>query len=223
MRKLKSCFSDLLSALGRFGLARAAIFVFAFVVIATIFNNNRWKTEHGLVIHDVISYYSYLPAAIVHGDMKFGFLDEGSDFFKGRIVNSKTPEGGHYQKMTMGLAFLYLPFFLLAHLYAWLSGAEMNGFSLPYMFFLQFAALFYVLVALLVLRKILLKLVNEKLAAIVILVIGLGTNLFFYTTLEAAMSHAFNFSLFIFFIWFTIRWHEQPGPKNSVLTGLVIG
>lgn len=223
MKNLKKRFSNFLSVLGRFGYARIAIFVFAVVIVATIFNNNRWKTAHGLVIHDVTSYYSYLPATIIHGDLKFKFLEDNPAFFKKRIVNSKTPEGGHFQKMTMGLAFLYLPFFLLAHFYAWLSGAEMNGYSLPYMFFLQFAALFYVLAALLVLRKILLKLVSDKLAALVILVIGLGTNLFFYTTLEAAMAHAYNFSLFIFFIGITMRWHKQPGLKNSILIGLVIG
>ncbi len=223
MKRLKNCFFDFINVIRRFGYARAAIFVFALVVIGTNFNNNRWKTKHGLVIHDVASYYSYLPAAIIHADMTFSFLDDNPEFFAGRIVNSKTPEGGHYQKMTMGLAFLFLPFFLLGHFYAWISGAEMNGFSLPYMFFLQFAALFYVLAALFILRKILLKLVSEKIAAMVILVIGLGTNLFYYTTLEAAMTHAFNFSLFIFFIWLTIRWHEKPGLKNSLLIGLVIG
>lgn len=223
MKNLKRRLADFLNAIRRFGFSRASILLFAIVVIATIFNNTRWKTKYGLVIHDVTSYYSYLPAAIIHGDLKFSFIGDDPAFFVGRIANSKTPEGDHFQKMTMGLAFLYLPFFLLGHLYAWLSGAEMNGFSLPYMFFLQFAALFYVLAALFVLRKILLKLVSDKIAAIVILVIGLGTNLFFYTTLEAAMSHAFNFSFFIFFVWLTIRWHEQPGLKNSVLTGLVIG
>lgn len=223
MNNLRSRFSDFLNAIGRFGFARISILLFVIVVIATAFNNNRWKTEYGLVIHDVTSYYSYLPAAIIHGDMKFRFLDDNPEFFFKRIANSKSPEGGHFQKMTMGLAFLFLPFFLLGHLYAWLTGAEMNGFSLPYMFFLQFAALFYVLAALFVLRKILLNLVSDKLAAIVILVIGLGTNLFFYTTLEAAMTHAFNFSLFIFFIWLTIGWHEKPGLKNSILIGLIIG
>ncbi|MCK9451511.1 MAG: hypothetical protein M0Q90_07450 [Bacteroidales bacterium] len=223
MKNIKKRFYNFLSVLGRYGYAHMAIFVFAVVIITTIFNNNRWKTDRGLVIHDVTSYYSYLPAVIIHGDLKFRFLDDDPDFFKVRIANSKTPEGGHYQKMTMGLAFLYLPFFLLGHLYAWISGVEMNGYSLPYMFFLQFAALFYVLAALFVLRKILLKLVSDKLAALVILVIGLGTNLFFYTTLEAAMSHAFNFSLFIFFITLTIRWHEKPKLKNSILIGLAIG
>lgn len=223
MKSLKNPFSDFLYAIRRFGIARAAIFFFAIVVIGTIFNNNRWKTKQGLVIHDVTSYYSYLPAAIIHGDMTFGFLDDDPEFFAQRIANSKTPDGGHYQKMTMGLAFLFLPFFLLGHLYAWISGAEMNGYSIPYMFTLQFAALFYVLTALFILRKILLKLVSEKITAIVILVIGLGTNLFYYTTLEAAMSHAFNFSFFIYFIWLSIRWHEQPNIKNSILIGLVIG
>ncbi|MDA3942150.1 MAG: hypothetical protein PF694_01270 [Bacteroidetes bacterium] len=205
------------------GYSRAVILLFGIVVIFTNFNNYLWKRKQGVVKHDVLSYYSYLPAAIVHGDLTFAFIDNDPKFFAGKISNKKTPEGGSFQKMTMGLAFLYLPFFLLGHLAAWVTGAEMNGFSQPYMFFLQFAALFYVLAAMLVLRKLLLQLVSDRIVALVILVIGFGTNLFFYTTIEAAMSHAFNFSLFVFFVWLSMRWHKQPSLKIAALIGLVFG
>lgn len=211
------------ATLQRYGLSKVVIFFFAFVAIFTNFNNNNWKKKHGVVVHDVISYYSYLPAAIIYQDLRFNFLDDDPAAFAGKIIDFHAPNGGHYQKMTMGLAFLYLPFFLLGHLWAWLSGAPLDGFSEPYMFALLFAAVFYVAAALWVLRKLLLQLVPDATAALVLFALGFGTNLFFYTTLESAMSHAFNFSLFTFFICLTVRWHQKATVGNSLLTGLVYG
>jgi hypothetical protein len=192
-------------------------------VVWVNFNNNHWKKDGKVVIHDVISYYSYLPAAFIYHDLSFSFVDKDPTFFTGKIYNPKTADGGHYQKMTMGLSMLYLPFFLLGHFYAWISGAPMHGFSQPYMFFLMFGALFYVVAAAFVLRKILLRKVNKKITAWVLFALLLGTNLFFYTTLESAMSHAYNFSLIIFFVALSMSWYQTPGIKNTILLGLVYG
>ena len=203
--------------------SRLVIWLFVVVVIGVNLNNNLWKRDHGVVLHDVISYYSYLPATFIHHDLSFSFIDEDPAFFAGKMFNSKTTEGGHFQKMTMGLAMLYLPFFLMGHLYAWFSGAPMHGFSPPYMFFMLFGALLYVTIAAFTLRKILLQLVNEKLTAWVLFALLFANNLFFYTTLEAAMSHAYNFSLIVFFVSTTIAWHKKPDLKNTFLLGIVYG
>jgi len=203
--------------------SKLVIWLFIITVIWVNINNNHWKKDGKVVIHDVISYYSYLPAAFIYHDLSFSFVDKDPAFFAGKMYNSKTAEGGHYQKMTMGLAMLYLPFFLLGHLYAWISGAPMHGYSQPYMFFLMFGALFYVTTAAFVFRKILLRNVNEKITAWVLIALLLGTNLFYYTTLESAMSHAYNFSLIIFFVALSMSWHEKPGIKNTIILGLVYG
>lgn len=219
-RKLTKKWTDFID---KTGLSRLVIWLFVLVVLITNLNNNLWKREHGVVIHDVISYYSYLPAAFIHHDLSFNFIDEDPAFFAGKMFNSKTPDGGHFQKMTMGLAMLYLPFFLMGHFYAWISGAPMHGFSQPYMFFLLFGALFYVTLAAFTLRKILLRLVSEKLTSWVLFTILFASNLFFYTTLEAAMSHAYSFSLIVFFVALTIDWYKKPGIKNTLFLGLVYG
>jgi hypothetical protein len=223
MKSFRKLVDGLNSFINQSGSSRLVIWLFVVVVIGTNINNNLWKREHGVVIHDVISYYSYLPAAFIHHDLSFDFIDKDPVFFAGKMFNSKTTDGGHFQKMTMGLAMLYLPFFLSGHFYAWISGAPMHGFSQPYMFFLLFGAVFYVTWAAFTLRKILLKLVSEKLTAWVLFALLFASNLFFYTTLEAAMSHAYNFSLIVFFVALTIGWHQKPGIKNSLLLGFVYG
>ncbi len=221
--KLIRHISGLPATLRQFGLSKIVVLFFAFVVVYTNFNNNLWKNKHGVVVHDVISYYGYLPATFIYHDLTFGFVAKDPAAFLGKIANYQTADGKPFQKMTMGLAFLYLPFFLLGHLFAWLSGAPMDGFSEPYMFVLLFAALFYVTAAFWVLRRLLLQYVPDATAALVLFTLGFGTNLFFYTTLESAMSHAFNFSLFTFFVCLAVRWHQKATVRNSLLIGLVYG
>ncbi|PKP53103.1 MAG: hypothetical protein CVT92_05900 [Bacteroidetes bacterium HGW-Bacteroidetes-1] len=204
-------------------LSLAVIILLALAAVLVNVNNHLWKEKHGVVIHDVIAYYGYLPATFIYKDLSFSFVDENPEFFAGRISAQKTPDGGVYQKMTMGLAFLYLPFFLIGHLNATITGAPITGFSEPYMFWLLFSSLVYATMGLLVLRKIMLKFFSDKLTAIVLLAIVAGTNLFYYITLEAAMSHAYNFFLFNLFIWLTIKWYEKPSNTTSICLGLVFG
>ncbi len=204
-------------------LSSFAILLFAIVVIFTNLNNGLWNKKHGVVIHDVISYYSYLPALFIYHDLSFQYLDKDPEFFSGRVFNSKTEEGGKYQKMTMGLSFLYLPFFLLGWLYAWLSEAPMDGYSPPFMFAILFSSVFYAALGLIFLRKILRRSFSDSITALVLMILGFATNLFFYSSLEGAMSHAYNFSLITLFGWLTIRWHEKADIKNSIFTGLIFG
>ncbi|MBK9292308.1 MAG: hypothetical protein IPM52_11875 [Bacteroidetes bacterium] len=200
-----------------------AIGFIAFAITLTNLNNGRWKKHEDVVAHDVIGYYCYLPAAFVHHDLSFSFVGHDPESWIGKIHVHESPTGGRYIKMTMGLALLYLPFFLIGHLTAWLGGWPMDGFSPPYMFWLQFSALFYLLAGLFALRKVLLDFFDEKITALVLLLIVLGTNLFHYSTLEAAMSHAYNFSLFSLFILLGIRWHRRPEPVAALWLGIVSG
>ncbi len=198
------------------------------VGLAIVYINCRdlyWKekTDHQVIASDIMYYYSYLPAAIIEHDLSFQFIYEKQDEYSTHISILKTPEGGIYQKMTMGLALLYLPFFLVGHAQALMSGAVTTGFSEPYYFWLIFSGLFYGMIALLVLRKIILRFFTDEIAAYVLLAIGLGTNLLYYLSSESLMSHGYNFFLFILFIWFTIKWHEIPKLKYSIIIGFVYG
>jgi hypothetical protein len=56
-----------------------------------------------------------------------------------------------------------------------------------------------------------------------LLLIGVGTNLYYYSTYEAAMSHVYNFSLIALFLYLLVRWYDAPQWKNSLLLGIVYG
>ena len=160
-----------------------AILLLALAATMTNLNNHLYTKKYGVVIHDVMSYYSYLPAAFIYKDLSFAFVKEDPQRFEGLIHTYQTPQGGSYQKMTMGLAMLYSPFFGIGHLSAWLSGAPMDGYSQPYMFWLLFSSMFYMLLGLIILRRLLSRYFNDRIIAFVLLAIVAGTNLFYYTTL----------------------------------------
>jgi hypothetical protein len=64
---------------------------------------------------------------------------------------------------------------------------------------------------------------TEDVVALVVTAIGIGTNLFYYYTYEAAMPHAYNFTLISLFLYLTIQFYKNPGTKKIFWLGLVSG
>lgn len=204
-------------------LSLFAILLIALIVAGVFSNMKRWQQPLRVIQWDIKNYYAYLPAVFIYGDHSLEFTKADPEFFGDKFWPIPTPTGGLVIITSMGLAMLYLPFFLLGHLAAWLTGAEMNGFSPPYAMFLVFSSLFYVVLGLLALRKVLLRFFSDGITALTLLAMFFATNLFFYTAHEGPMSHAYNFALFAFFILLTIKWYDRPGNQNSLLLGLLSG
>ncbi len=199
--------------------------LFIFITLIYVnFNIKRWK-EANVIDWDVTSYYGYLPAFFIHHDLKLDFTIGKEDDYKNKhqFWPEIAPNGGKVIKTTMGLAFLYTPFFLVAHTMATLKGYETDGFSEPYEKYIHLSALFYLFLGLIFFRKILLRYFSEVIAFMVLLMITMGTNLFYFTTTEAALSHAYSFSLFAIFIYLCIRWHDEQKFFWTIFIGLVGG
>lgn len=198
-----------------------AIFI---VMIWVNFNIKRWK-EANVIDWDVTSYYGYLPAVFIHHDLKLDFTDADIDGYKNRhqFWPETAPNGGKVIKTTMGMAILYAPFFFVAHTMATLKDYETDGFSEPYEKYIHLSSLFYLILGLIFLRKVLMRFFNDWVVMMTLIFITIGTNLFFYTTTEAAMSHTYNFALLSVFIYLTLKWHENKIYRWSILVGLVGG
>ncbi|MFO8087637.1 MAG: hypothetical protein R6T91_07525 [Bacteroidales bacterium] len=191
-------------------------------VVIVSFGHHRWVKEGNVIEWDVKSYYSYLPAAIIHQDMTLSFLEDNPEIYD-KMWPVEMDNGDYLIVTSSGLSILYSPFFLMAHGVATFSDFEADGYSLPYRFSLHFSALFYVLLGLIFLRKILKRFFDERITALTLLAIIIGTNLYYYTAFEAPMPHAYNFSLIAVFVWLTILWHENPKIRNSIGIGLLYG
>jgi hypothetical protein len=197
------------------------------VVIATLlFTNNQykfWKDPGRVIAYDVISYYQYLPAIFVHKDISGSFITKSPGEFAGKFWLSGTPKGGYVGRMTMGIAYLYAPFFLAAHALAGPLGYAADGFSVPYKFALILSSICYAAFGLFLLRGLLKKYFGETATALTLVVTGLATNLFFYTVIEPPMSHAYSFFLFCAFLFLLDRWLDNPHAPGSLMLGAVSG
>jgi hypothetical protein len=183
-----------------------------------------WEKTERIIEHDVHSYYGYLPALFIFNDIKLEkdpYQYGENLFYFWPVINES---GKSYFKMTCGQAILYSPFFFAAHLYAINSDYPATGFSPPYVIFLLIGAIFYLIIGLYVVKEILMICgFSDTIISLVILILGLGTNLFCYSTNSAAMPHLSGFALFALFVFYTIKWHKIPQIKYTIALGLLLG
>ena len=208
-------------------LPRISLVLFLGLAIGAIFFFQEWRRNEdgrrGVIRYDVISYYSYLPATFIYGDVTLGFIGEGTVKNDNKFWYEKLDNGHRLIVTSMGLSFMYAPFFFVAHALAPLLGQEADGFSNIYQLMLTLSGLFYALMGLILLKNLLLRYFDPLVSALVLVAIGLGTNLFYYATKEAAMPHSHNFFLITLFLIQVLRWYKKPVWQNSLLLGLLFG
>jgi hypothetical protein len=203
--------------------SRIANYIIFIAVLWCIFNNKLWKQQDRIISWDIISYYAYLPATFIYEDVTLQFTNNYSGPHKYVFWPSEAPNGGKVIKTSMGLSFLYAPFFLIGHIAAFLSGADTGGFSAPYKFFLMMGTVFYLMLGLFFLRKLLKRYFNEWITATTLIATVIATNLYYYASIESLMPHVYNFTLIILYLWCTIKWYSNPSIKYTILLGLLTG
>lgn len=206
-------------------LPRIIFIVFSLFLIWQNISQSPWK-KNDIIQSDVFYYYTYLPAAIINKDPFFRCDDS---LLTKNYGTTQSPSGGKVVKMSMGVAFMDLPFFLVGHLYA-LSNQVLsqstypaNGYSIPYQFMISFSSVFYTIMGLFFLWKFL-KIRHSKLTSIItVLCIGLGTNLYFYSMYETGMSHPCTFFLLATSLYLIHKWLIQKTLWRSFLIGIFLG
>jgi hypothetical protein len=212
----------LLKALNPFVNSSKAIVFISILLMALALHCAPWNKKK-VIANDVVIYYEYLTAAFMFQDMTFQFAAKLPEDFDGQIWLGKTEEGQRAIKMTSGTALMISPFYMMAAGINKTIGGKSYGYSPLFQFFVFLSSFFYCLLGLVIQRKILRKFYEDHIVALVLLMIGLGTNLAYYTSVEAGMSHAYSFFLFSWFLWVTIKWHENPTLKQGALLGLILG
>lgn len=199
--------------------------VIAFLIVVCAWygkNLDTWE-KNSVIQNDVVSYYAYLPATFIFNDLNFQFTKELPSDFEGKIWLQDTPSGKPILRMTMGLAILWAPFFLIAHAIAHFLDVSTLGYSWPYGLSIFIASLFYLFVGLFFLRKILLRYFSDLVISIVLTLLVLATNLIYYVISEPGMPHVFNFGLITTFFYFSLKWIEQASIRNTIILGLLAG
>lgn len=198
-------------------ISKTAIALLIFICAWYGKNLDTWG-KNKVIQNDVISYYAYLPATFIFTDLSFEFAKSLPADFEGQIWLQTAPNGKPILRMTMGMAFLWIPFFLIAHAVAHLLGVSTLGYSWPYSLSIFVATLFYLFMGLYFLRKILLHYFSEVVTAVTLILVVLATNMMFYVISEPGMTHVYNFGLISVFIYFSLRWVDSltPSPLERV-------
>jgi hypothetical protein len=89
---------------------------------------------------------------------------------------SRTPDNQPMYFFFLGMALIYSPFFFIGHFVAWIFGFEMDGFSIPYQMTMVSGAILYTALGLWFFRKWLLLFFSEKMTALLMFLLVLGTN-----------------------------------------------
>lgn len=192
------------------------------MVVWVNFNITYWKHKR-TISDDVCFYYSYLPAVFYYDDLSLSFLNDTVNqkiedtYFFPRV----TPTGNYVIKSTYGMSLTYLPFFAGAHVYAKLFGYPVDGYSEPYHFAVQFSSLFYFLLGLAFLIKLLKRFFTDGIIFSALFITIFGTNALYYLTVGAGMSHAAGFGFVCCFMYYSVLWHERPSFKAILMIGFM--
>lgn len=177
-----------------------------------------WRTDatgyHTVVDGDAKDYYSYLMSIFI--DKNLGHQTLGPWF----VIQTPT---GTINVHTVGVSLLLLPFFLIGYVWASWFGYEVNGLSEPFEKMISIGALFYALMGLYFIRKLLIKLnVKDFAIALVVVLIFFGTHLLNYSLNEPAMSHVYSFALISAFFYFSYQVFNSGERKYFILAAFML-
>lgn len=198
---------------------------FIFVLIAifsliTLFYSH-FAVKKPVIYGDGIGYYSYVYNFFEFGDLSFTNT-EAPRFG----VNTQEELPNNLNKYPVGTSLFLLPAYISAKITTVLFSPDRAGitaYTTAHHVFVGLFGIAYLLLALKILQKILLRFFDEKTTNITLVSIALGTNLLLYSSAEASFSHLYSFLAINLFLYLLIKWRELQNKKTSILLGLSVG
>lgn len=178
---------------------------------------------------DAFGYYLYLPATFIYDDPS---LNKQNDWLPS-IYAHYEPSPTDYQvvdigrnkrviKYPLGKALVDLPAFGVGHAIASLTDAPADGFSKPYQYSLWIWNLLLLSFGVLILRATLRLLFSDKVTALLLLLICVGTNYLLTAWLSSGLVHGLLFGLHAAMLYFTFRLWKVPTQKAWMALLLVL-
>lgn len=190
------------------------------------------------VREDAVGYYSYLPAFFIYRDLSFEFMiDDNYSYTGGENVFEREfnpeeaevmgfneiEEGKYLNKYPIGVAVMLSPFYVVGHFLSILFQSGLTGWSYFYQYSAFYGGIFYFLLSVLFLAKILKRYYSDSITLFTLLAVVFGTNLLNYSTYENIFSHVYSFFLITLFISIVPKWLKDRTTRNSMLVALNLG
>lgn len=183
------------------------LFILIFVIYVAGFFLHAYvvqKTVYG----DGLYYVAWLRSVIIDGDINLS-----NDYALLGITQKPTPTGLVGNIYPIGPALAWAPAYAWTH-----SIARGDGVSLPYQLAIGITGVFYAIVGLLLLYRLILYFAPEYVTKLTIGGIAFATNIFFYGSLDTVNSHAVSFLLSTLLL---TLWMQQK--RSDVVLGMVSG
>lgn len=179
--------------------------------------------------YDGYGYYMYLTQLFQYRNL--GFQQEElqevqNTYCQGAVVYQlkKQDNGNNLDIYHMGQAYLELPAYTVGHVFAKVLGYPKDGFSKPYHITYLLNALFFILLGLFFLTKILRLFFSDQLSALILLIIYFGTNFWATAIHSYHLQHIYLFALIGLLLYALLKLRAFPAKrKYLVIAALTLG
>lgn len=212
-------------------LKNSAAFIFTevLIVFSLVFVINNYIGNVAVTIKsDGIGYYDYLPSLFIHHDLvrKDHPKDIAPDVYK-RLEDTQVYNeynGYMVNKYPCGPAILELPFFVKTWVSLPRSNLPSDGYQPAYHRSIFHAALVYLFLSLVFLRKLLLTYsINRWIIAALQVFLVLGTSVTNYVNFDASYSHIFSLFAITSFLYFSRVFFQHKSLKHFLFASLMLG
>ncbi|MBS1596009.1 MAG: hypothetical protein JST90_16985 [Bacteroidetes bacterium] len=200
---------------------RISLLLIGLVYIVSVYSYKPYKVFYDQDGGDSFGYYVYLPSLFIHHDLHDLYKTMAAKY--SHTSPGRQPSGSYQNKYFAGTAFMQAPFFLMAHAAAGPLHQPADGFSMVYMIAIIASCIFWGWIGLVIVSWILSSYFSDGVSAIVVLCIGLGTNLYYLIAGQPPFSHAYLFFWYAVLIYFTIKYHSSLRPGLILIIGFCCG
>jgi hypothetical protein len=186
--------------------------------------NRHSKWDYWFILQwDAEGYYLYLPAVVVNQTFENINTKTFDEYQNEKVFHTYSGTNKVFTKYTCGTALMQLPFFLIAHIVAYICHYPPDGYSTPYNIFVIIAAAFYLCAGLVILRKNLVRFFSEMVAFTCCIIVWLGTSMLYYSSLNPGYSHVYSFFLIGCLVYYTPVFFSKINFKSTIVIGLLLG
>jgi hypothetical protein len=178
--------------------------------------------------YDGFGYYMYLPHLFQKGNLRMTqewASELQSNYCPGTPVY-QLEQGKHDAPLNiyhMGLSYVFLPSYSIAHVVAYFGNYEQDGFSTPYRTAFHLNSILFLFLGLLYLRKLLLLFTNDRIASMVIILLYLGTNVSITFYKQYDLPHLYLFTLNAIWLYYLFKYNQDNKRSHLIISAVVFG
>lgn len=198
------------------------LFVFLFI------SNQYIGIPETTINADGVGYYDYLPSTFIHHDL----VRYNEPFSLNKDSYQRILPTGvyvpfsdfHVNKYPCGTAVLQLPFFFYAHYTTKLDNSPTDGYQKPFQKTVGYAAIFYLFLSLLFLKKVLVLYdIKPLIVFFCQFTLVLATPITIYASNDAGFSHVYSLFAITAFVFFTKSYFIDFKRRNLIWASLLLG